>query len=379
MTSSDRSARIVVIGAAGVVGRRVCAELARRDLPIAIAGHRGVGLAALARTLPVAAVHFADVHDARALARAVTGAAVVVNAAGPLRATAAPVLAAALAAGAHYVDVGGEQAVLRELYERHESAVRHAGRVAVPGAGLDCLIGDLAVAWAARRLLGVANPGAALRDELAPRLADDDPVDDISVSYAYDGLTISAGTQRALFGAIGTRVQVWRRDRWEDGRAGDHRRIDAGPQGARDAIAYAAGDPITIPRHVTAQLVAAYVSTTRRPGTTAALRVLARVLRVLPRTAADLLAPYAASDADYAQTELAVVARVRRGPNAAQIVVRGRDLYRTTAAITAWAAAQLAGRAAGPIGMRAPGELFRGEPALREIARAADLTIEPSF
>jgi len=348
MTSSDRSARIVVIGAAGVVGRRVCAELARRDLPIAIAGHRGVGLAALARTLPVAAVHFADVHDARALARAVTGAAVVVNAAGPLRATAAPVLAAALAAGAHYVDVGGAQA-------------------------------DLAVAWAARRLLGVADPGAALRDELAPRLADDDPVDDISVSYAYDGLTISAGTQRALFGAIGTRVQVWRRDRWEDGRAGDHRRIDAGPQGARDAIAYAAGDPITIPRHVTAQLVAAYVSTTRRPGTTAALRVLARVLRVLPRTAADLLAPYAASDADYAQTELAVVARVRRGPNAAQIVVRGRDLYRTTAAITAWAAAQLAGRAAGPIGMRAPGELFRGEPALREIARAADLTIEPSF
>ena len=376
MTSSKR---IAVVGAAGIVGRRVCAELVRRGLPIAVAGHRGAGLAALARTLPVAAVHFAEVRDARALARACTGAAVVVNAAGPLRETAAPVLAAALAAGAHYVDVGGEQAVMRELYERHESAVRHAGRVALPGAGLDCLIGDLAVAWAARQLLGAADPGATVRDALAPRLADDDPLDDIAVSYAYDGLTVSAGTQRALFGAIGTRVQVWSRDRWEDGRAGDHRRIDAGALGARDAIAYAAGDPITIPRHVTARLVAAYVSTTRHPGATAALRVLARVLRVLPRTTADLLAPYAASDADYAQTQLAVVARVARGPGAAQIIVRGRDLYGTTAAITAWAAAQLAERTAGPTGMLAPGELFRGEPALREIASAAGLTIEPSF
>jgi len=62
-----------------------------------------------------------------------------------------------------------------------------------------------------------------------------------------------------------------------------------------------------------------------------------------------------------------------------QIVVRGHDLYRTTAAIAAWSACRLAERITGPIGMRAPGELFRAEPALRAIARAADLTIEPSF
>jgi len=47
--------------------------------------------------------------------------------------------------------------------------------------------------------------------------------------------------------------------------------------------------------------------------------------------------------------------------------------------IAAWSACRLAERDAGPIGMRAPGELFRAEPALRAIARAADLTIEPSF
>jgi hypothetical protein len=377
MTSSRP---IAVLGAAGVVGRRVCSELVRRGVPVVVAGRRAAGLAALARELPLAGVHLAEARDPPALARAFAGARVVVNAAGPLRDTAAPVLAAALAARAHYVDVGGEQAVLRATYERCESAARHAGLVALPGAGLDCMIGDLAAAWAAARLIDggpAADPaGDPVRHELAPRLADDAPLDEIAVSYAFDGLTVSAGTQRALFGAIGTRVQVWARDRWEDGRAGDHRRIDAGALGARDAIAYAGGDPITIPRHVTALRIADYVSTTRNPRTTAVLRVVARALRVLPASVGELLAPYTASDADYAATSLAVVAEVRRGGAAAQVLVTGRDLYRTTAAITAWTAARLAEREIGPIGLRAPGELFRGEPALRELAAAAGLAIE---
>ena len=70
---------------------------------------------------------------------------------------------------------------------------------------------------------------------------------------------------------------------------------------------------------------------------------------------------------------------VRRGFDHAQIVVGGHDIYHTTAVIAAWIACRLAERGAGPIGMRAPGELFRAEPALRAIAAAAALTIEPSF
>ncbi|MDQ3369290.1 MAG: hypothetical protein M3680_28010, partial [Myxococcota bacterium] len=104
-----------------------------------------------------------------------------------------------------------------------------------------------------------------------------------------------------------------------------------------------------------------------------------RALPLVPRAASQLLAPYAPPDTDYTRTQLAVIAQVRRGFSAAQIVVRGHDLYRTSAACTAWAARSLASRGVGPIGMRAPGELFRGAPALREIASHAGLTIEPSF
>jgi saccharopine dehydrogenase-like NADP-dependent oxidoreductase len=369
-----------VVGATGVVGRGICAELVRRGAAVAGVGHRGAQLAELARELPIASSHTADAFDAPALARAFAGAVVVVNAAGPLRDTAAPVLTAALAAGAHYVDVGGEQAVLRAVYEGYESAARHAGLVALPGAGLDCVIGDLAAAWAARHLIGGEDPGAAVRHAPAARLAEDSPLDDIAVSYVFDDLALSIGSQRALFAALGTRAVVWRRDRWDDSRAGDHRRIDAGPVlGVRDALGYAGGDAITIPRHVAAQLVSDYVSTTRSPGATAALRLALRALRFVPRAAAGLLVPYATAAAAYEATALAVVATVRRGGARAQIVVRGHDLYRTTSAITAWVAHRLAERGAGPTGMCAPGELFRAEPALRELAIAADLVIEPSF
>jgi hypothetical protein len=220
-----------------------------------------------------------------------------------------------------------------------------------------------------------------VRSAPAARLAEDRPLDDIAVAYAFDDLALSAGSQRALFGAIGERPLVWWRDRWEPGRAGDHRRINPGPAlgGERDAVGYPGGAVITIPRHVAAQRVATYVSAVRRPAAATALRVLARAVALLPRAAGDVLAPYTAPDTDYAATRLAVVAAVRRGFSSAQVVVHGRDLYRTTAVIAAWSARRLAERGPGPIGMRAPGELFRAEPALRAIARAADLTIEPSF
>jgi hypothetical protein len=74
-----------------------------------------------------------------------------------------------------------------------------------------------------------------------------------------------------------------------------------------------------------------------------------------------------------------VIAHVRRGFASAQIAVRGHDLYRTTGAIAAWFARQLAERGDGPTGMRAPAELVRAEASLRAIAGTADLTIVPSF
>jgi len=370
-------AAIVVFGATGLVGRRICAELARAGMPFEAAGRNEAALA----ELDAVHRHVASASDPASLARAFAGARCVIDAAGPLRDSAEPVLEAALTAGAHYVDVGGEQAVLHALHERHESTARRAGLVALPGAGVDCLLGDLAAQWAAEHVCGAVDDGPAVRTEPALRLAEDKPFDEVCVSYVFDDLALSAGSQRALFGGLGERVLVWRRDRWETGRAGEKRRINAGPAlgGERDALGYAGGDVVTVPRHIATDLVTSYVSTTRSAGASAALRLLSRALPLVPRSASALLAPYAAPDTDYGKTAFGIVAQVRRGFSAAQVTVRGRDLYRTTAAIAAWSARQLVARAQGPSGMRAPAELFRARQALVELSREAGLTLEPSF
>lgn len=381
MTTDVDEAAIVVFGASGLVGRRVCGQLAKRKIAFEIAGRSEVRLAALAANVPVAHTHLADATDPASLARAFAGARVIVNAAAPLADTAEPVLEAALTAGAHYVDVGGEQAALHALYEHHESTARHAGLVALPGAGVDAVIADLAATWAAQHLLGISDEGAAVRAEPSPRLAEDHPLEEAITSYVFDDLVLSAGSQRALFAASAHRPLVWRRDRWETGRAGERRHVNAGSElgGERDAVSYAGADVLAIPRHMAVDFAASYVSTTRSAGATRALGLLARALPFVPKAASELLAPYADPHADYARTRLAVVAQVRRGFSAAQLVVRGRDLYETTAAIVAWCAQALATRSSGPTGMRTPAELFRSPQALREIATLAHLSIEPSF
>ncbi|MDX2087610.1 MAG: saccharopine dehydrogenase NADP-binding domain-containing protein [Kofleriaceae bacterium] len=374
-------AAILVFGATGLVGRGVCRALASSGIPFEIAGRSQSALAEVARELPVADGHVADATNTASLAQAFAGARVVVNAAGPLRETAVPVIEAALAAGAHYVDVGGEQAALHLLHERLESTARRSGLVALPGAGLDCTLGDLAAAWAAEHVCGERVEGPAVRSEPGLRLAEDRPLDEVAISYVFDDIVLSAGSQRALFGGVSERPIVWRRDRWEPGRAGERRRVNAGPDlgGERDALGYAAGDAITVPRHLAATLVSTYVSTTRNAGAARALGLLARALPFVPRQASALLAPYAPAGTNYARTRFGVIAQVRRGFSAAQVVVRGHDIYRTTSAITAWCATQLARRTVGPVGIRAPGELFRASSALHELAAAAQLAVEPSF
>ncbi len=343
---------IAVVGARGIVGRRICDALTGRSIARLGRGE--------------------SIVDAR----------VIVDAAGPLRETAEPTLVAAIAAGAHYIDVGGEQAVMRQLYEQHESSVRRAGLVALPGCGMDCVLGDLAASWAAAHLCDVVgDEGPLVRDRPRARIAEDRPLDEIAISYVFDDFAMSAGSQAALFGTVGQQPLAWVRDRWEGARAGHRRRVNAGPAfgGEREAIAYAAGEPLSIPRHVAAKSVVAYASTTRSAAGSRALSLLARALPFVPRAAAGVLATFAPPEDELARTRFTVIAQVRRGFSAAQIAVRGSDPSRTTAIIAAWFARALLARGAGPVGMRAPAELVRAEAALRELAELADLTIEPSF
>jgi saccharopine dehydrogenase-like NADP-dependent oxidoreductase len=375
------SSNIVVYGATGLVGGRVCAALDAAEVPFIAAGRRRMALDKLSALVEPAGVRVAEIEHA-ALVKAFDGASVVVNCAGPLAEMGEAVLVAALEAGAHYVDIGGDQAFLHDIYERHESTARKAGKVVVPGVGLNCAIGDWGASWAAMHVCGVVDDGDVVRAGAGPRLGEDRPLDEVSVSYVYDDLVLSPASQKAVFGNLHTRALVWRRDRWESVTPGTLRkRVNAGPEmgGERDAVSFPGGDVITVPRHIAAQSVQTFLSMTRSQVASTALRFLARAMPFVPKRATDLLAAYQPAEDEYARTQFAVVAQARRGFDAAQVVVRGSDQYRVSAGIAAWVAQQLATRTTGPVGMRAPSELFRAPLALRAVADLLGISVEPSF
>jgi hypothetical protein len=377
MSSPD----IVVYGATGLVGRRVAHLLDAAGAAFAIAGRSASSLAELGAALPSAERRIASL-DAAQLAKAFAGVRVVVNCAGPIAEVGEPVLVAALAAGAHHLDLGGDQTYVHAMYERHESTARRAGLVSLPGAALSCAIGDWAAAWAGAQVAGAReDAGDVVRDTPAPRIAEDDPFDDIAISYVYDDLVMSPASQRSLFGRLDARGLAWRRDRWEAAPGGARRSINAGADlgGERQVVSYPAADVISVPRHLAARAVQTYLSTTRSKAATRVLGLVARALPFVPRAATELLAPYQPEEHEYERTRFAVVAQVRRGFSSAQVTVSGHDPYVTSAVIASWIARHLAARRAGPTGMRAPSELFHPEQALREVSLAAGLAVEPSF
>jgi hypothetical protein len=149
---------LLVLGATGVMGRRVVA-LARRLVPDArvLQGARRVAPEAGADARAV------DIHDPNSLRNALAGVQVVINTVGPFDYDPAPLLSGCAEAGCHYVDIAETPAFVAavERLAGHKTAAV-SGCSTVPG-----LVEVLAQQWSGRdelqavRVLlgmGTANP-----------------------------------------------------------------------------------------------------------------------------------------------------------------------------------------------------------------------------
>lgn len=142
--------RLVIYGANGYTGRLVARAAAERGLAPLLAGRSREAVAALGTELGCESRSF-DLADPGRLAAELAGTGVVIHCAGPFSATAAPMIAACIAAGAHYTDITGEIEVFEHAF-RQDAAARAAGVVVCPGAGFDVVPTDCLAATLAGRL-----------------------------------------------------------------------------------------------------------------------------------------------------------------------------------------------------------------------------------
>ena len=168
--------KIALNGASGYTGRLTVAELARRGIEAVLVG-RDPGRLRAAAAGTGFEVRIADIGDQAALEAAFAGADAVVNTAGPFAPLGAPVVRAAIAAGAHYVDTTGEQHYINDVFNTFAGAADDAGVTVVPAMADDGGPSDFI-----SHLVGEAA-GA---------------VDRLTVALWYRGGGFSRGTLRSL-------------------------------------------------------------------------------------------------------------------------------------------------------------------------------------
>ncbi len=357
---TDMTRPIAVYGATGYTGKLVAAELQRRGLPTVLAGRSADKLRAVAAAvgLPADAVRVAGTDDPAALRAAFAGCAVVISCAGPFTPCGEPVVEAAIAAGAHYIDTTGEQPFIRMVLDRHGPAAERAGVGLVPGMGFDYLPGDLLCALAAEGLGHLSE---------------------ITIAYALAGFGATRGTTKSAFLMMGDAPL-----RQPLG----YRFSFPAPLGLRLMANYPSGELVTVPRHVDVDRVTAIITSSTFaphprldfavPVITPAIALLLRtpIRGVLDRAVDRLPEGPPEEDRRAAAYTLVAVARTADGTQR-RLVLRGTDVYGITAVTTVHGASLMAGPGYARSGGLAPAQAYDARAFLAALEPHGVTVTEP--
>lgn len=303
----------LIYGAGGYSGGLIAREAVARGHRPTLAGRRAEPVEQVARELDLPWSSF-PLEDGDRLAAAIEPFPAVLHCAGPFIGTFAPMVAACLRTGTHYLDITGEIAVFEALARKHTEA-REAAIVIMPGTGFDVVPTDCLAAHLARR-----RPDA------------------VALTLAFEARGgISRGTALTAVGSLGEPGAVR-----EDGRitavpaAWKTREVDFG-EGPRLAVTIPWGDVSTAWHSTRIPNIEVYLS---RPPSAIRSMQRARWLGPLLR-AAPLRALLGAvirrrirgpSDADRSQGGTVVYGEVRSASGAmARARLRGPEGYTFTA------------------------------------------------
>jgi Saccharopine dehydrogenase NADP binding domain len=342
MGGMSRSERVLVYGAAGHTGRFVVDELRRRGVTPVLAGRSAARLADAAQRPDGLEQRVVGLGDPGLLRRAIDGVDVVVNCAGPFLDTALPLATAAVATGAHYLDVTAEQPAVAQLYRELDRPARDAGVAVVPAMAFYGGLADLLVTDA---------------------LDGETRADAVEIAIGLDRWWPTAGTR--VTGARNTATRQVIRDGvlaplTDPAPTGSWSYPQ--PLGDQPVVQLPFSEVFTISRHLRVGELTSYLNSS-------ALAYL-RDESTPPPTAAD--------ETGRSAQRFVVDVAVRRRNATRRLTASGRDIYAVTAPIVVEGAVRLlAGHHA--VGAVAPGEAFDAPDVLAALAtHPAGLTLDTS-
>lgn len=356
---------VSVLGATGYTGRLIVHELKRRRLPVLAAGRNRDKLERLAAEVGELEITTASVEDSAALQRLAQRSRVLINTAGPFIDYGEPVVRAAIAGGAHYLDTSGEQPFMKAMLAHDEWARRQ--HVAVVSAqAFEIAVSDCAAAIAAE---GFAEVGA------------------VQITYVTR-FHPSQGTQRTVLRMLQSTGYAYAGGDWvEETPARLLRFVDfPAPLGRVAALSFPSAEIITIPRHLKVREVRTFMSlpliAARLLSATApCLRLLLHtpLLRLVTAAIGSGTGGPDASTRRRDDFDVAVDVRGVRGGRAThrRVLVHGRDPYGLTAVIAAYGAEHMCQQGYDAAGVLAPAVAFAPRPLLNHL-KTFGLTYEIS-
>ena len=361
---------IAVYGATGYTGRLVAAELHRRGAEFVLAGRSRTKLDKVAEDVGGAPTSVVSIDDHAALRELLGPCAAVIACAGPFQLHGEPVLAAAAAAGTHYIDTTGEQPFMRRVFDEYGERFREAGAAAVTAMGFDYVPGDMIASLTADGL------GA---------------LDELTLAYWTRGFGASRGTAMSALGMIeGGDVE------WRDGELRPApQSVGRGhwdfpePVGRQRMVRYPAGEHITVPRHVDTRGVRTMLTASTaapHPRLAAAAPVLMPLVQLATRTplrrvmaAAVSRRPEGPSEEDRVRSRFTISCEAVAGSRRRRGTISGSDVYGLTACTTVEAALRCAASGYERTGALAPSQAFDPADFLAAMAGAGvSWEVEPA-
>lgn len=328
---------VAVFGAYGHTGRFVVAALLERGLTPVLAGRDGGRLRALAASFPGLDVRVASAEDAASLDGALSGAAAVINCAGPFAATTAPVVEAALRARIPYVDVAAEVEAVADTFAHFDERAREAGLLVVPAVAFYGGLGDL---------LATAATGAWTH------------ADEVFLAYALNSWHPTAGTRKSSQvsrARRGSRRLVFVDGRLElrSGQAPTGRWSFPAPVGERAVLGeFTTADSVTIPRHLK----------------TSTIHSCMTVEAVRDVLAPDATPPVPVDERGRSGQTFLVDVVVRSGAEQRRAVARGQDIYAVSAPLAVEAVTRILDGHVDAAGVATAGEIFDAPDFLRSLS-----------
>jgi short subunit dehydrogenase-like uncharacterized protein len=228
--------RIVLFGATGYTGGLAAHALLAAGARPVLAGRDRERLEALAAQLGGLEVAVANVRDPRSVRALLQRGDVLLSTVGPFMRYGEAALAAAVDAGAHYVDSTGESPFIREVFERWGPRAADAGCALLPAFASDWVPGNLAGALALREAgadAGVTRIEAAY----------------FATGIPFNAAAMSGGTRASVMASMLDPSYAFRDARLVSERAARHvRHYELAPGKRAAAISVGGTEQLALPR-----------------------------------------------------------------------------------------------------------------------------------